>query len=391
MNEIVKPPFPMSVRSAALGSLAVLCFFSIGCGSGDLGYMTPEQVVATLETRGIDTEEVVLPYGLDQEMRSWAQASAPKGLKDLEKLWRLRDALLDKNQMSLEYSWGYTGTALEVFQQRRANCLAFTYLFVGMAREVGVPVYFLAVDNVESFRRHNDLVVVSDHVAVGYGERGQRTIFDFSEEPEEDPRFVRKVSDLTAIAMFHSNRGAEALQLGRPDEGMKWLRTAVAVDPNLASAWVNFGVALRRNDQPADAELAYKRALERDPALDSAYQNLASLLRSRGRVEEAIAYEQALAETPTRNPYTFLSLGDISLANGRLADAERFYRRAVQLNEHDPEVFAALGQLAVANGDDRLARRMLKRAKKSAPSAYNPESERLERLEVALGSDGLDG
>lgn len=391
MNQIVKLPVRPALGIILLVPLALLSVSTTGCGTADVGYLTPEEIVATLETRGVNTEEVVLPYGLDQKMKTWAKTSAPKGLKDLEKLWRLRDALLDPKQMSLEYSWGYTGTAVEVFQQRRANCLAFTYLFVGMAREVGVPVYFLAVDNVESFRRQGDLVVVSDHVAVGYGERGQRTIFDFSEEPEEDTRFVRKISDLTAIAMFHSNKGAEALQLGRVDDAMKWLRTAVAVDPNLASAWVNFGVALRRNEQAADAELAYKRALERDPALDSAYQNLASLLRSRGRLEEAVAYEEALAETPTRNPYTFLSLGDISLANGRLADAERFYRRAVQLNESDPEVFAALGQLAMANGDDRLARRMLKRAKKNAPTSFNPESKRLERLEVALGAQAFDG
>ena len=373
---------------ARLAFLVSVAFLVVACGTADLGYMTPEEIVDTLEARGVDTEEVVLPYGLTHEMRTWAQKAAPKGLKDIEKLHRLRDALLDPGQMSLRYSWGYTGTAVEVFQQRRANCLAFTYLFVGMAREVGVPVYFLAVDNVESFRRQGDLVVVSDHVAVGFGERGQRTIFDFSEEPEEDPRFVRKISDLSAIAMFHSNKGAEALQLGSVEDAMKWLRTAVGVDPQLASAWVNFGVALRRNDQSEDAELAYKRALERDPALDSAYQNLASLLRSMGRTDEAIAYEQTLADTPTRNPYTFLSLGDISLANGRFADAERFYRRAVQLNDDDPEVFAALGQLAVANGDDRLARRMLKRAKKNAPSAYNPESARLQRLESALGVDG---
>ena len=90
-------------------------------------------------------------------------------------------------------------------------------------------IFVLAVDNVESFRRQGDLVVVSDHVAVGYGERGQRTIFDFSEEPEEDPRFVRKISDLTAIAMFYTNRGAEALQAGDVEASLDWLRTAVVL------------------------------------------------------------------------------------------------------------------------------------------------------------------
>lgn len=370
---------------ARLVLLAILLGLpTLSCGSGELGYMTGEQLIEVLRNRGIDLDSVVLPYGLTDEMRLWAQSRIARGLKDEEKLTRLRDELLDPDQMSLQYSWGYTGTASEVFKERRANCLAFTYLFVGMAREVDVPVYFLAIDNVASYRRQGDLVVVSDHVAVGYGERGQRTIFDFSEEPEEDPRFVRKISDLTAIAMFHSNKGAESLQAGDLESALNWLRVAVAVDPNLASAWVNFGVVLRRNGKLEDAELAYKRALERDPSLDSAYQNLSSLLRSLGRVDEAKAYEATLAETPTRNPYTYLSLGDISLASGKLADAERFYRRAVKLTDSDADVFAALGQLAVANGDERLARKMLKRA-----SRTGQDSERLVQLESALGE--VDG
>ncbi|MDA8017022.1 MAG: tetratricopeptide repeat protein [Thermoanaerobaculia bacterium] len=358
------------------------------CGTWDIGHMTPAEIAYTLEARGVDAEQVVLPYWLSPEMRDWARKSAPRGVRDIEKLYRLRDHLLDKDQMSLEYSWGYTGTAVEAFRERRANCLAFTYLFVGMAREVGVRVHFLAVDKVESYRRRGDLVVVSDHIAVGFGDAGQRKIFDFSQGPEDDLRFVRKISDLAAIAMFHSNKGAEALQMGKQDEAVRWLRLAVGIDPGLASAWVNLGVALRRGGQLEDAEMAYKRALESDPSLHSAYQNLASLLRSEGRIDEAIAYEQALAETPTRNPYTFLSLGDISLASGRLADAERFYRRAVQLNDNDPEVFAALGQLAIANGKDRLAHRMLKRARKSVPAAWSQRSGRLERLENALRFDG---
>jgi tetratricopeptide (TPR) repeat protein len=364
-------------------ALVMLTLVMLSCGSVELGFMTPEEIVRVLESRGVNTAEVVLPYGLTPEMKEFAKEAAPRGFEDVERLKRLRDYLLDPRRMSLKYSWGYTGTAAEVFEQRTANCLAFTYLFVGMAREARVPVYFLAIDNVETFRREGDLVVVSDHVAVGYGERGSRKIFDFSEEPKDDPRFARKVSDLTAIAMFHSNKGAEALQLGNIDDALKWLRTAVGVDPDLASAWVNFGVALRRSEQLGDAEQAYKRALELDPALDSAYQNLASLLRKVGRLEEAKAYEQALVGTPTRNPYTFLSLGDISLAGGRLADAERFYRRAVQLTDDDAEVFAALGQLAVANGDERLARKMLKRAHRAGQP-----SERLARLESALGEDG---
>ncbi|MCG8456138.1 MAG: tetratricopeptide repeat protein, partial [Holophagales bacterium] len=291
---------------------------------------------------------------------------APPELSMERRLERLAEALLDSDKMRLEYSWGYTGTAREVFTSRRANCLAFTNLFLGMAREVGVEVHFVSIENVETFRREGDLVVISDHIAVAFGDGPSRKIFDFSENPSVDLRVSRRVSDLEAIAMFHSNRGAEALQAGAVDSAVEWLELAVAIDPELPTAWVNYGVALRRAGLHSSAEDAYKQAIAVDPRSYSAYHNLAALLRSRGREEEAAAYEATLAQAPSQNPYTYLSLGDLSLKAGQLEDAERYYRRAVSLApDDDAECYAALGHLAVVNGDLRLARRMLRKAERA--------------------------
>ena len=318
-----------------------------------------------LVRRGLDPSEVVLPYRLSEEMRQWVHEVVPKKLPRQQKLDRLVAALLDAEQLKLEYVWGHTGTAAEVFERREANCLAFTNLFVGMARELGVPVHFLAVENVASYRRAGDLVVISDHVAVGFGQRLELRVYDFSAEASEKSlEGLRRISDLTALAMFHSNRGAEALQQGTAEPAIDWLETAVKLDPSLPNAWVNLGVGRRRVGDAAGAETAYKRALELDPRIYSAYQNLASLLYYEGRAEEAQEYEQTLRRSPTRNPYTFLALGDISFRSGRLDEARRFYRRAVHLSKDDAESLAALGEVAAVTGDLRLARKMLRKARK---------------------------
>ncbi|MEO1366139.1 MAG: tetratricopeptide repeat protein, partial [Acidobacteriota bacterium] len=305
-----------------------------------------------LVDRGVDPERVVMPYALRDDIAAWARGTVEEHALDRDKLRALSDRLLDPDELPIDYVWGYTGTAEEVFDRRQANCLAFTNLFVGMARAVDVPVYFMAVDHVESFRKEGDLVIVSDHVAVGYGEPGQRLVYDFSEEQDSDLRFVRRLSDLTAIAMFHSNRGAEALQRGRVDEALSWLRVAVEIDDRLMHAWVNLGVAERRVGRYAEAEAAYQRALAMDPGSVSAFQNLASLLRYRGRVDEAEAYEDILGSGQSQNPFTYLSLGDLSLQGGRFDEARRFYRRALGLSE-SAEAFAALGQASAAAGDLR--------------------------------------
>ena len=361
-----------------MASVTLVILTVAGCAS-TVGPNDRELLHQVLRARGLDPERVVVPFDLTEEMRQWAQSAASRSAIAEDKLRSLRDALLDPEQMKLEYAWGHTGTASEVFQERRANCLAFTNLFLAMAREVGVPVFFLGVDRVETYRKRGDLVVVSDHVAVAYGEaRTDLLVFDFSPFRNEGYRSVRPISDLTAIAMFYSNRGAETLQEGRVFDAVSWLRTAVAIDPELAPAWTNLGVALRRAGDLAGAEDAYKHALELDPRGISAYQNLAALLHLQGRSEEAAEFVELMQKTPTRNPYSYLSLGDISLRSGRLEEARRFYRRAVNLSGDDAEIFAALGQLAAATGDVRTARRMLKKARKI--DAENPRTLRLAKL-----------
>ncbi|MEM7582353.1 MAG: tetratricopeptide repeat protein [Acidobacteriota bacterium] len=336
----------------------------VGC-SASVSINNEDLVNQGLRQRGLDPNEVVIPYELTDEMRQWAHDAVPELLRPELKLQYLRDALLSGDDMKLEYSWGFTGTAKQVFEQQKANCLAFTNLFIGMAREVGVPVYYLAVERVETFRKEGDLVVVSDHVAVGYGDPGvEMLVLDFSQNQDAAYRRVQPISDLTAFAMFHSNRGAEVLQEGDSSTAVRWLRTSVAIDPELVPAWVNLGVVLRRDGDLEGAEDAYKRALEIDPRMVSAYQNLAALLQIQGRMEEADNFLAMMQKTPNRNPYSYLSLGDISLRNGRLEEARRFYRRAVNLSRDDAEIYAALGQVAVASGDLRTARRMLRRARK---------------------------
>jgi len=335
-------------------------------------------LAAELRGRELGAQQVVVPYLLDDELRRWAHDLAPPVLSSEQKLERLAEALTGDEELKLHYRWGYTGTAVEAFQERRANCLAFTYLFLGMAREVGVPVYFLAVET-ETFRRQGSFVVVSDHVAVGYGHGADATLFDFSDRDAEELRRVRRISDLTAIAMYHSNRGAEVLQEGRISEALHWLRTAVAIDPELGNGWVNLGVARRHQGDFAGAEEAYRRALEIDPRIYAAYENLATMLRLQERDEEAAEVELLLADSPTRNPYTYLTLGDVSFRNGRLEEARRLYRRAARLSGADAETYAALGQVALASGDFATARKMLEKARE-----LGGETERIDRLATLL-------
>lgn len=361
---------PSALCALALGGVLLAL---AGCASSqgpivlDLG--------RELRSRGVDPATVVVPYQLSDEMRAWVHQQVPEEATAEERLELLLTALLDPARLRIEYEARSTGTAEEVFRSRRANCLAFTSLFVGLAREVGVPVVYLDVDDVEKFEKEGDLVVVSGHVSAGFVSGPTLKILDFSQAPATEYRHVAPISDLTAIALFHSNRGAEALRNGKNDEALKWLRKAVAIDPALGRAWINYGVALRRSGDSPGAELAYRKALESDPNALSAYQNLAALLRFQGQEKEAEDLLAVSTRLGSRNPFIYLTLGDLSFAHGRMDEARRFYRKALKLYRSSAEPYAAMGLLSLAVGDAGDAERWLRKA-----VAIDQENERVKVL-----------
>lgn len=360
--------------------LALLTLVVVGCAGRQQTVWIHDQsdLIREVQLRGLEPDEIVHPFALTPEIRQWAREKLPATLASEEKIFHLADLLLATGWLE-QYQWGYTGTAIEVFETRRANCLAFTFLFVGLAREVGLDVHFLDVEKEQDFRRDGDLIVVSRHVAVGWGNDVERHIFDFAEVPTTRPRYARRIDDLTAIALFYSNRGAEALQAQQPAAALEWLDVATRLDPSIASAWGNRGVAQRRLGRIEEAEVAYRKALELDPGLYSVYHNLASLLRLEEREDEAEAVEEILAESPHRNPFTYLLLGDLSLREGRVDEARRLYRRAVTLGADRAECHAAMGLLAARDGDLGKAERLLRRAQ-----SIDPDEARTRRLSRLL-------
>lgn len=362
--------------------LLLLALLAGGCVSRSILEMSMEQrLIAQVHERGLPLDQVTVPFSLTPEMRKWAHEHVPAvGGADLKLDMLLRALLSSDGGVRLVYESGFTGTAAEVFSSGRANCLAFTHTFVGFAREVGIDAYYMRVDEVNSYFKQGDLIVASGHITAGYGSPGQRKVLDFTEQPVGPYHTLRPISDLTAVALFHSNRGAEILREGKLSEARRWLEVAVRLDPELPDGWVNLGVARRRQGDLDGAEEAYRRALEADPQQAAAYQNLAALVDLRGRSREAKELLALLEQIKSRNPFSYIALGDLNLSEGRLEDAERFYRRALRLDPQQAESYAALGEWAATKGRSRDAYRFFRQAAK-----LDPANERTRRLAERLG------
>lgn len=318
------------------------------------------------------------PTAVTPEMREWLRTHVFAVGSEEERMRRLLTAL--GNDRHLTYDAGYTGTATEVFDSGRFNCLALTHLLVGLGREIGVDAYYVRVEQFRSFHQRDDLVLVSTHVAAAWGPRGQVRIVDLEETSERERRSAVRIDDDQAVALHLSNRGAEWLQGGTPDVARLWLERAIAVDAELPEAWVNYGVAWRRLGDLDRAEAAYRQAIALEPDNLSAWRNLSLSLRIRGDVDAADELLELLDRHDNRNPFTYLALGDLSLDGGRLDEAVRFYHRARRIEPGNPETLAALASWALASGDPQRARTLLARAQK-----LDAQSERVSEVGTALG------
>ncbi len=353
----------------------------VGCTSTAPRRVAPQEFVSILQQRGLP--DPIVPFTVTEEMRDWLGQNVSRS-SDVElRLASLTEALLADSGLGIRYERLANLTAAEVFQERTANCLSFTMLFVGLARELNIPATFIQVRDLERVRKEGDLVILSDHVAVGIGPLHDLRIVDFARD-EPSYRSLTLVSDLEAVGLYYSNRGAEALRHGDLGSALPWLESATRVAPSLSAAWVNLGVARRRQGDREGAEGAYRRAIEVDPGASSAYHNLAALLRMKGRTEEARDLLALSTEHRSRNPYAYLALGEHSARHGRTADALAYYKKAAQLGRDQADVLASYGMFRLTQGQRRHSERLLRRARK-----LDPQSSRVkllaQRLEGASG------
>ena len=116
------------------------------------------------------------------------------------------------------------------------------------------------------------------------------------------------------------------------------MEEALEIREDKPEYWTNYGVALRDLGKGAEAESAFRKALELAPAAVVARIALGEILQRRGLLDEAIGhYEDAAAQAPERVDCP-VNLGGALNDASRFDDAARALERAV---ERAPEVAEA--------------------------------------------------
>ena len=153
----------------------------------------------------------------------------------------------------------------------------------------------------------------------------------------------------------------------QPDQAEQAYRRAIALAPNRADAYYNFGVFCFTAGRWADAGRAFQHALELDPRHAEAALNLGAVVERGGDLTRAMAlFQKAIALEPHHRLAHF-HLGRIYASQRRFDQAIAEFDRTIEpLDAQSPTYLYALGATHARAGHQQQARQFLHRAKAEA-------------------------
>jgi TolB-like protein/Tfp pilus assembly protein PilF len=149
-----------------------------------------------------------------------------------------------------------------------------------------------------------------------------------------DPKFALAYAGLAETYYLQADFGGARWD-ANSEKGKRAAAKALALDPNLAEAWVSSALVEMYNDQEERSEEALRRAIQLNPNHASAYDWLSWQAVNRGRTDEAVALAQKAVDLDPLSAGFNARLG-IRLSNaGRFAEAEDRLRRSIDI---DPSI-----------------------------------------------------
>jgi tetratricopeptide (TPR) repeat protein len=358
----MKAAFSMRAVLAILGGLLASC-----ASTSKQFQFTPDQVVADLATRVPENvaQKVVVPYDINDEIRELARKSVESLRTDSEKT-RARQRHHQPPGMSISYDWLSNKTAQQVFYEGRGNCLAYSNLFIGMAREVGLDAVYVDVTTIERISKEAEVIVNNGHITAGIRTGPDLVMIDFTRTPEREYMGAKVIDDFEAIANYYNNQGflygyysETAGDMGDEFDPaaaeLEMYQMALDVRPDFGRARNNLGVAFRRRGRVDDAIAQYKLALEEDPKFAEARSNLGAAYYSQGRIDDAIHEFENAARTGGSNAYFYHHLGVIQYQQGHYEEALQQFKKAISRDGGLADARYYLGETYMKLGDREKA------------------------------------
>jgi Flp pilus assembly protein TadD len=318
-------------------------------------------------------------FALSPEMMTFAELSVKSAATPFQKVKALHHALLlpaNAGGLGISYNALSTQVPVSTFQQRQANCLSYTLLYVALARHLGLNAYvndveipptwglrtqgsFLFLHHVNVIvlaPRDNELKQSSDHIVID---------LEMSRYKSTYPQHF--ISDQIAAAQFYSNSGMEKAAEGNMKEAFLYLRKALQEDDRQSYLWNNLGSIFQRENNLREAEVIYLHGLSLNKQDLPIMNNLSRLYKTMGnKKQEAIFYKLA-EQYRQSNPYYYYSIALSAFEGGDYDQALHFVKHAIERDKKEPRfyqlaasVYEQLGQLSMTESMNKKYNALVK-------------------------------
>jgi tetratricopeptide (TPR) repeat protein len=305
---------------------------------------------------------IEVPFEITPELRAALEQRMRQAPSERSKINEVLRFIFE--DLELAYSLTPTRNAVDTYLTQKGNCLSFVNLFVGVAREQGLNPFYVEVTDYQKWNHREGMVVSQGHIVAGMYLEGELKTYDFLPYRPKAYRAFKPIDDLTAVAHYYNNLGAEALMASDIPTAMKHLEVATGIAPRFEKGLNNMGVALARSGKPDQALEWYQKGLAIDPENPMILTNLTRLYQQTGRAKEADELLARLETSNASNPFFFVYQGEMALSRGEHEKAIGYMVRALRQDTELPEVHIGFVKVYVALGDLDKARHHLERALK---------------------------
>jgi protein O-mannosyl-transferase len=156
------------------------------------------------------------------------------------------------------------------------------------------------------------------------------------------------------LASAHNNLGLALAAQGQMQAAVEHYREALRINPDHANAHYNLALALAGRGQMAQAVQQYREVLRIDPSDAEAYNKLAVVLATEGQLDESIKYFHKaleLTNSAATQSEAHFYLGIASAKQGRLDQAGKHFEEALKLKPDFVDAQYNLGRVLAAQGD----------------------------------------
>ncbi len=165
----------------------------------------------------------------------------------------------------------------------------------------------------------------------------------------------KNVADVPGSARAHGELAVLLRKAGQLDAAVAEGSKAIELDPTLAAAYYNRGLAYDSGHQLTRALADYAKAVELAPGFAEAYNNRGRILGILGKYQEALADLSRAIELRPGDAQAYVNRGNVNAARGRPVQAVADYTRALAIEPGDPATLRSRAAAHFATGELELA------------------------------------